>query len=429
MGYNGAHSRVGAFKVMATRTIVGIDVGTTKVVTLVGNLGADDQVNILGVGLTPSKGIKKGIVVNVEEAVTSIVASVEKAERLSGYRIGSAFVGVAGGHVQSLNSRGVVAVPRADREITPPDMARALDAARAIAIPTQREIIHIIPRSYSVDGQEGVRDPVGLSGFRLEVEAHIVTGTVTAIQNLIKCIQKAGVEIDDLVLQPLASSEAVLTDDEKEMGVMLVDCGGGTTDVAIFIDGSIWHSCVLPVGGNHLSNDIAIVLRTPFDVAEYLKLRHGRARALPEGHSGENNDQIEVESFVGMKKRTLSRALLHQVIEARVEEIFQMLRAEVRRVGYEGLLPAGVVLTGGTALLPGIDELARDILNVPVRVGVPSRLGGLADSIDSPAYATSVGLVRWGFKRGGAEPFLGPQEQGWMRIYNRFKSWLREFLP
>jgi cell division protein FtsA len=379
--------------------------------------------------------MKKGIVVNVEEAVTSIVASVEKAERLSGYRIGSAFVGVAGGHIQSINSRGVVAVPRADREITPSDLARALEAARAIAIPTQREIIHVIPRSYIVDGQEGIRDPVGLSGFRLEVETHIVTGAVTAIQNLIKCIQRSGVEIDDLVLQPLASSEAVLTEAEKEMGAMLVDCGGGTTDVALFIDGSIWHSVVLPVGGNHITNDIAIVLRTPFDVAEYLKIRHGQARQTPpppveEGEEEQRqNDIIEVESFVGGKQRTISRTLLHQVIEARVEEIFKILRAEVRRAGYDGLLPAGVVLSGGTALLPGIADVARDVLNMPVRIGTPSGLGGLADTIDSPAYATSVGLVRWGCKRGGATPFLVPQDPGWSRVYNRFKSWLREFLP
>jgi len=416
-----------------TRTIVGIDVGTTKVVTLVGEASSDDQVSILGVGLMPSKGLRKGIVVNVDEAVTSIVASVEKAERLSGYRIGSAYVGVAGGHIQSLNSRGVVAIPRADREITPADQARALDAARAIAIPTQREIIHVIPRSYVVDGQEGIRDPVGLSGFRLEVEAHIVTGAVTAIQNLIKCIQRAGVEIDDLVLQPLASSEAVLTPAEKDMGVMLVDCGGGTTDVAIFIDGSIWHTVVLPVAGNHITNDIAIVLRTPFDVAEYLKIRHGQARStpLPEGAEEPQgaDDQIEVESFIGAKKRTVSRTLLHRVIEARVQEIFQMLRAEVRRVGYDGLLPAGVVLTGGTALLPGIEEVVRDVLNVPVRIGIPGNLGGLSDAIDTPAYATCVGLVRWGLKRGGAAPSLVPHEQGWARVYNRFKSWLREFLP
>jgi len=414
---------------MAARTVVGIDVGTTKVVTLVGEPGPDGQINILGVGLTPSKGIKKGIVVNVEEAVTSIVASVEKAERLSGYRIGSAYVGVAGGHIQAINSRGVVAIPRADREITAADLARALDAARAIAIPTQREIIHVIPRSYIVDGQEGIRDPIGLSGFRLEVEAHIVTGAVTAIQNLIKCVQRAGVEIDDLVLQPLASSEAVLSEAEKEMGVILVDCGGGTTDVAIFIDGSIWHTVVLPVGGNQISNDIAIVLRTPFDVAEYLKIRHGQARPASDDGQGPEDDQIEVESFSGGKKRRVSRTLLHQVIEARVEEIFQMLRAEVRRVGYEGLLPAGVVLTGGTALLPGIEEVAREVLNLPVRIGIPTHLGGLSDTIDSPAYATGVGLLRWAFKRGSTPPFLVPQEQGWSRVYNRFKSWLREFLP
>jgi len=411
------------------RTVVGIDVGTTKVVTLVGELGADEQINILGVGLTPSKGIKKGIVVNVEDAVNSIVASVEKAERLSGYRIGSAYVGIAGGHVQSLNSRGVVAISRADREITAADQARALDAARAIAVPTQREIIHLIPRSYIVDGQEGIRDPLGLSGFRLEVETHIVTGAVTAIQNLIKCVQRTGVEIDDLVLQPLASSEAVLTDEEKEMGVMLVDCGGGTTDVAIFIDGSVWHTVVLPVGGNHISTDIGIVLRTPYDLAEYLKIKHGRALPKPEAVENSEKDLIEIDSFGGSKKRTISRTLLHQIIEARVEEMFQMLRSEVRRVGYEGLLPAGVVLTGGTALLPGIAEIAHTVMNMPVRIGIPSGLGGLADTIDSPAYATGVGLIRWGLQRGTPPPFLGPQEQGWMRIYNRFKSWLREFLP
>lgn len=411
------------------RTVVGIDVGTTKIVTLVGEYGADEQISILGVGLTPSKGIKKGIVVNVEEAVTSIVASVEKAERLSGYRIGSAYVGVAGGHIQSLNSRGVVAISRADREITAADQARALDAARAIAVPTQREIIHVIPRAYIVDGQEGIRDPLGLSGFRLEVEAHIITGAVTAIQNLIKCVQRSGVEIDDLVLQPLASSEAVLTDEEKEMGVMLVDCGGGTTDVAIFIDGSIWHTVVLPVGGNHISTDIGIVLRTPFDLAEYLKIKHGRARPAPDAVEGGEGDTLEIESFGRAKKRAISHTLLHQVVEARVEEMFQMLRSEVRRVGYEGLLPAGVVLTGGTALLPGIEEVAHSVLNMPVRIGIPGGLGGLADAIDSPAYATGVGLLRWGLKRGSPPPFLGPQEQGWTRVYNRFKSWLREFLP
>ncbi len=301
------------------RTVVGIDVGTTKICTMVAEVRDDGRVNILGVGLTPSKGLDKGVVVNIDEAVSAIGASVEKAERLSGYRIGTAYVGIAGRHISSLNSRGVVAIGRPDHEITRGDVERAVESAQAVAIPTQREVIHVIPRAYIVDGHENIRDPVGMSGYRLEVETHIVTGEVMAIQNLIKSVERAGVVIDDLVLQPLASGEAVLSPEDKDRGVVLVDIGGGTTDVAIFIQGGIWHSVVLPIGGNHLTNDIVYVLHTPHNTAEYLKLKYGNAIARPP-EDGED-DTIDTESFAPGERQQISRYYLNQIIQARVEQI------------------------------------------------------------------------------------------------------------
>lgn len=415
---------------MAQRTIVGIDVGTTKVCTIVAQVHDGDRVNVLGVGMTPSKGIDKGVIVNIDDAVNAIATSVEKAERLSGYRIGTAFVGVAGRHISSLNQRGVVAISRPDHEITRNDVARAVENAQAVAIPTQREIIHVIPRAYSVDGHEGIRDPIGMSGFRLEVETHIVTGDVMAIQNLIKSVQKTGVEIDDLVLQPLASGEAVLTPDDKDRGVILVDIGGGTTDIAVFVEGGIWHTSVIPVGGNNFTNDIVLVQKTPHHTAEYLKLRYGSAIAGEPG--SESEDLIETDGFAPGEKQQVSRNLLNQVLQARAEEVVELIYNEVRRSGYEGLLPAGVVITGGSAQLPRFDELMRDMLGVPVRVGIPTGLNGLSDSIDSPPYATAVGLVRWGARHGLAmlnSPSSSPERNGWGPSYERFKSWLREFLP
>jgi cell division protein FtsA len=413
------------------RTIVGIDVGTTKVCTVVAQVTEGGKTNILGVGLTPSKGLDKGVVVNIDDAVNAIATSVEKAERLSGYRIGTAFVGVAGRHISSLNSRGVVAVQRPDHEITRADVARAVESAQAVAIPTQREIIHVIPRAYVVDGHEGIRDPIGMSGFRLEVETHIVTGEVMAIQNLIKSVQKSGIEIDDLVLQPLASGEAVLTAEDKDRGVMLVDIGGGTTDVAIFIQGGVWHTSVIPVGGNHFTNDIVYVLHTPHNTAEYLKIKYGSAIASPEAEESEA-DTIEAETLNVGEKQKISRHLLNEIIQARAEQVVEMIYNEIKRSGYEGLLPAGIVLTGGTAQLPGFDELVREMLGVPCRVGTPTDLTGLADSLDSPTYATGVGLLKWGARHGLA--MLGPsysshERQGWGNVYERFKGWMREFLP
>lgn len=415
---------------MAQRTIVGIDVGTTKVCTVVAQVQDNGRVNVLGVGLTPSKGLDKGVVVNIDDAVNAIATSVEKAERLSGYRIGTAFVGVAGRHISSLNSRGVVAVSRADHEISRNDIARAVEAAQAVAIPTQREVIHVIPRAYVVDGNEGIRDPIGMSGFRLEVETHIVTGEVMAIQNLIKSVQKAGVEIDDLVLQPLASGEAVLSSDDKDRGVVLVDMGGGTTDIAVFVQGGIWHTSVLPVGGNHFTNDIVLVLQTPHNTAEYLKLKYGSA--IADEAADPETDLIEAEGFAPGERQQISRSLLNQVLQARAEEVIEHIYNEIRRSGYEGLLPAGVVLTGGSAQLPRFDELMRDMLGIPVRIGAPSNLAGLSDSIDTPPYSTSIGLLRWGARHGLAmlnSPNAAPERNGWGSSYERFKGWLREFLP
>ncbi|HYF65805.1 MAG TPA: cell division protein FtsA [Herpetosiphonaceae bacterium] len=412
------------------RTIVGIDVGTTKICTLVAEVHDTGKVNILGVGLTPSKGLDKGVVVNIDEAVGAIATSVEKAERLSGYRIGTAYVGIAGRHISSLNSRGVVAISRPDHEISRTDVARAVEAAQAIAIPTQREVIHVIPRAYIVDGHEGIRDPVGMAGYRLEVETHIVTGEVMAIQNLIKSVERAGVGIDDLVLQPLASGSAVLTEEDKNRGVVLVDIGGGTTDIAIFIGGGIWHTVVLPIGGTHFTNDLVYVLHTPHNTAEYLKLKYGSA--ISREIEDPEQDEIDTDTFSPGERQQVSRQLLNEILQSRAEQLVEMIGAEIRRSGYEGLLPAGIVLTGGSAQLPGLEELTREMLGMPVRIGVPANLTGLSEAIDSPPYATCVGLVRWGLRHGISAGALGGEQApsgNWKQTYDRFKMWLREFLP
>jgi cell division protein FtsA len=414
-------------KDMQLPTIVGIDVGTTKVCTIVAQVQENGQVTILGVGQTPSKGLDKGVVVNIDDVVNVIATSVEKTERLSGYRIETAFVGVAGRHVSSLNSRGVVAIGHPDYEISRADVARAVEAAQAIAIPSQREVIHVIPRAYIVDGNEGIRDPVGMSGFRLEVETHIVTGEVMAIQNLIKSVQRAEVEVDDLVLQPLASGEAVLTREDKDRGVVLVDIGGGTTDIAIFIQGGIWHTSVIPVGGIHFTNDIVYVLQTPYNTAEYLKIRYGSALIEPAEH--QPDEMVDIEALAAGEHKTISRRMLNEILNARAEQVIELIYNEIQRSGYNGLLQAGIVLTGGSSQLPQFDTLARKMLGMPVRIGVPTGLAGLADTIDSPPYATCVGLVRWGARHGMGmnEPLF--RANGDETIYERFKNWMRAFLP
>jgi cell division protein FtsA len=402
------------------RTIVSIDVGTTKVCTLVGKMDDGGALRIVGVGVVPSKGLRKGVVVNVSEATEAIAASVEKAQRVSGHEIARAHVGVAGAHISSFNSRGVVAVSRG-HSITQDDVNRVLDATLAIAIPHNREVIHVVPRGYIVDGQDGVRDPLGMHGFRLEVEAHIITGAATSIHNLGKCINQVGIEIDELVLAPLASGEAVLTNNEREMGVALADIGGGTTDMAIFIEGSVWHTAVLAVGGNHLTNDVAVGLRAPFDAAKEIKEKYGYAR--PEGVAAD--ETIDVSVFGGDSWQAVSRQFLSEIIKARASEIFSLMLQEVKRSGYDGLLPAGVVLCGGSAQLDGIRELGRDILQLPTRIGIPRDLQGLVDALSSPAYATGVGLLLWGLRE---EATRVPTERP-TSLSQRILHWLRSFLP
>lgn len=403
-------------------TVVALDIGTTKICTLVAEVGPppENAMRIVGVGTVPSRGIRRGVVVDVGEVTTAVVESVHRAERTSGYEIASAYVGLAGAHISAMNSRGVVAISRGERGVRQVDVERALEAARAIDIPQNREILHVIPRSFSVDGEDGVYDPIGMQAYRLEVEAHIVTGATSSIRNLVKCVQNAGVQIDALVLEPLASGEAVLTDIEREMGVALVDIGGGTTDIAIFIEGSIWHTVVLPTGGEQLTKDIAIGLRTPFDAAEDVKIKYGHASPqaiMPE-------ETVKVSMFGEDGQQQISRLFLSEIIEARTEEIFEIILKEIKRSGYDGLLPAGIVLCGGTAELPGIRDLAREVLGLPVRIGEPQELQGLVDTLQSPAFATSVGLLNWGIRHDLPQLAQQPANNSL-----KMPAWLKLFLP
>jgi cell division protein FtsA len=407
------------------RVIVGIDVGTTKICVLVGELDRDGKLNIVGVGTCPSQGLRRGVVVNIEETVTSIAAALDRAERLSGKKITTAYVGIAGGHIASENSKGFVAISPSDRDIVQNDISRAIEVARAIAIPANREVIHVIPRGYVVDGQEGIKNPIGMSGFRLEVETHIITGAVSSIHNLIKCVHKARVEIEDLVLEPLASSEAVLADGETDLGVALVDIGGGTTDIAVFSDGAIWQTVVLPIGGNLVTSDIAIGLRLPFGVAEELKVTYGHCDPSVIAE----DDMIDLAQFMPDCDDLVPRKLLAEIIQARMEELFEMVHEEIRKTGYDGLLPAGLVITGGTAEMPGIQGLAGQILDLPTRIGTPLGLHGLADSISRPAYATAVGLLQWALTHTSFLIEDEELEEGGMGFVARFGRWLRAFIP
>jgi len=402
-------------------TIVGIDVGSSKVCTLVGEVDEAGDVRVIGVGLAGSRGVRRGVVVNVLDATAAIATSIENAERTSGYKIERAYVGLSGTHVSSLNSRGVVGISRREHGITEEDVDRALDAAHAIAVSHNQEVVHVIPRGYVVDGQSGVRDPVGMHGFRLEVEAHIVIGSSTAIQNLVKCVEGAGVEVDELVLASIAAGGAVLTDVEREMGVVLADIGAGTTDIAIFIDGAVWHTVTLGLGGEYITSDVAIGLRLPPDVAERIKVQHGHAIASqvpPE-------DRFTVSTFGGEARQAVLRWKLAEIVEARVEEILSMVKQEIKRSGYDGLLPAGVVLCGGTAQLSGIQELGRDVFGLPVRTGAPQGIHGLVDKVSNPAHAVGAGLMGWGLTV-DTRPQLRKAGPG---LGNRLLNWLRVFLP
>jgi cell division protein FtsA len=368
--------------------VVGIDVGTTKVCTLVGRV-EEQAIRILGVGIEPSDGIKKGVIVDLAAASQAITQSVAKAEQTSGVEITGAMVSLAGAHVSSINSRGVAAV--SGEAIDQDDIYRALEAARAVAIPHNREIIHVIQRGFTVDGQDGIAQPVGMHGYRLEVEAHIITAAQATVENLRQAVGAAGVEVLQFVLNPLASGDVVLTDTEKQMGVAVCDIGGGTSDLALYVDGHVWHTMVLAVGGNHITNDIATGLRLPIPQAEEIKKKYGYA--LRSGVGAE--ETINVKAFGEDQPVQISRQDMAHIIEARVEELFQLTLQEIKRSGYDGLLPAGMVLTGGTSALPGIRQLASQVLGLPVRTAHPDKLIGLVDQLRSPAYSTSVGLLHW----------------------------------
>lgn len=372
-------------------TLASIDVGTTKVCTTIAEVNDGGGIRVTGVGVTPSKGLHKGLVVNINDARESIRESVRKAEQAGGYRIESAYIGVTGRHVSSLNNRGVVAITRNDRLVRPDDLRRVLQCAQSVKVPRDRKLLHIIPRGYAVDGQAGVKNPVGMHGFRLDVETHIITAAVTSVQNLVKCIRSIGIDIDDLILEPLASSEAVLTEDEKQTGVILADIGGGTTDIAVFKGGSIWHTSILPVAGYQITRDVAIGLGLPFDVSEEMKKRYGSVMPVYES-------KIETSTTVSENGHGVSHQDLCDIIRARVEEIMRLIVLELRQSEYETLIPAGLVLTGGSANLSGIEALGRETLRLPVRVGIPTNMYGIADTLRDPAYATSVGLLLWGMK-------------------------------
>ncbi len=414
------------------RIVVGIDAGTTKIATLIAEVSRNRAVHIIGVGVAQSRGIKKGVVVDIDETVEAISDSVERAERVSGYKVDRALVGIAGSHVASLNNRVSVAITSPDRTITADDIARAIDAARVINVPNNREIIHTVPRGFSVDGQAGVRNPIGMLGHRLDVDAHIVTGALTAIQNLTKCFENAGIEVDQIILEPLAAGEAVLTDEEKEMGVALVDIGGGSTEIAIFVEGSVCFTGSIGVGGNHITNDISVRLRAPFAQAEEIKLTYANALRS----SVDPQELVEVTTFGRNQVATVPRSDICDVAEARLQETFLLIEQEIQRSGYSKLLPAGIVVVGGTAQMRGIAELGSDVTGLPVRPGVPRGVHGLIDAIGEPGYAASIGLVLWGAHYG--ENALGAWSadrsderytSDGHRMTGRIRGWLRAILP
>lgn len=394
-----------------------IDIGTTKVCTLVGQMGSGGEVQVTGVGIAPSHGLIKGMVVDIDEAAEAIRVSVERAERTSGSRIFSAHVGITGSHVSCLNNRGMVTITRSDRLVSLEDVSRVLEAARAVGIPNNREILHVVPRSYILDGLEGIRNPVGLHGFRLDVDTHIVTGAITSIQNLAKCVQQVGIEIENLVLEPLASSETVLREDERDMGAVLVDMGGGTTDVAVFKDGSIGHTAIIPIGGYQFTHDLVIGLRAPFAAAEEAKIERG----CVEPASIPLEEQIEIDSFGEGGKRSISRRLMSEILRGRLEELLELIQAAIRESGHEPLLPAGVIFTGGSANLTGLAAVAEQSLRMPARIGSPEGVYGLVDSISNPAYATSVGLLLWAVRYGGEN---GRSRHGGFAVAEFFQSLL-----
>jgi len=405
-----------------TDHIVGLDIGTTKICCIIGERTPEGGVDIIGLGQFPSRGLRKGVVVNIDSTVESIKSAVEEAEMMAGFEIESAFVGIAGGHINSLNSHGIIAVK--GKEVIDKDVERVIEAAKAIAIPLDREVIHVLPQEYIVDNQDGIKDPLGMAGVRLEAKVHIVTAAVTSAQNIVKCVNKAGLDVQDIVLEQLASSESVLSADEKELGVAMIDIGGGTSDMAIFYQGAIKHTSVLTIAGSQMTNDIAIGLRTPNNEAETIKHSYGCAFS-PLVRADET---IEVSSVGGREPKTVSRQILSEIIEARSKEMFDMLDMELTNSGYRDIITSGIVLTGGASAMEGIADLAESVFQCPVRVGTPIGLGGLIDVVNNPMYATSTGLIQYGLKADSSGKTRQLQGRNMFeKIFSRMRDWAEEF--
>jgi cell division protein FtsA len=399
--------------------IVGLDIGTSKVVAIVSEVDQDGVAEIIGIGSHPSRGLKKGVVVNIESTVQSIQRAIEEAELMAGCQIHSVYAGIAGSHIRSMNSHGIVAIR--DQEVAQSDVDRVIDAARAVAIPADQKLLHVLPQEFIIDDQEGIRQPIGMSGVRLEAKVHLVSGAVSAAQNIIKCVRRCGLEVDDIILEQLASSYAVLTEDEKDLGVCIVDIGGGTTDIAVFTDGSIRHTAVIPIAGDQVTNDIAVALRTPTQYAEEIKVKY--ACALTQLASPE--DTIEVPSVGERPARRLARQTLAEVVEPRYEELLTLVQAELQRSGYEDLIAAGVVMTGGSSKMEGVVELAEEVFHMPVRLGVPTNVSGLAEVVRNPVYATGVGLIHFGSEHREALRLDSRMGGGLKGVWDRMKSWFQ----
>jgi cell division protein FtsA len=404
--------------------IVGLDIGTSKVVAIVGEINADNEIEVVGVGSHPSRGLKKGVVVNIESTVQSIQRAVEEAELMADCQVHSVFAGIAGSHIKSLNSHGMVAI-KDKREVSSMDVDRVIDAARAVVMPAEQRVLHIIPQEFIIDQQEGIREPVGMSGIRMDAKVHLVTAAESAVQNIEKCVRRCGLEVDDVILEQLASSYAVLTEDEKELGVCMVDIGGGTTDIAIFTGGAIRHTAVIPIAGDQVTNDIAVALRTPTQHAEDIKIKY--ACALRQLASAD--EVIEVPSIGDRAPRQLSRQTLASVVEPRYEELLQLVRSELERSGFLELMGAGVVLTGGSSKLEGVIELAEEVFHMPVRLGMPQSVKGLADVVRNPIYATGVGLLLFGqaSRQEGQRQYERERKPSFATVWQRIKRWLSQF--
>jgi cell division protein FtsA len=401
--------------------IVGLDIGTSKVIAIVAEILPEGRMEVVGMGSHPSRGLKKGVVVNIESTVNAIQRALEEAELMADCKITEVYTGIAGSHIKSFNSHGMV--PIKDKEVTQFDVDKVIETARAVNIPTDQQILHILPQEYLVDGQEDVREPLGMSGVRLEVKVHIVTGAVSAAQNIIKCVRRCGLEVSDLVLQPLASAMAVLTEDEKDLGVALVDIGGGTTDIAVFTQGAIRHTAVIPIAGDQITNDIGLALRTPLKDAEDIKIAHGCAlRQLAGAH-----DMLEVPGVGERGARQMSRQLLAEVIEPRVLELYEMVQAELRRSGFEELMRSGIVITGGSAAMQGMVELGEEVFHMPVRLGLPQYEGGLSEVMHNARYATGVGLLLAGLDQQDRRQPMKLSGTSMQQVFERMKGWFRNF--